>query len=141
MRGILSAWSQLLGVFLVSLSSKQGVLTAHASLSGKHICTFRRLEGLRTENPVKRALEDIRKDIRELLGISAEVELVFDQNFDWVGDRDMFVITVILFTARNREVKRVKKLKNLPLRESHLLPSSAGPQTGRPTQLANAEDS
>ena len=76
MRGILKAWSQLLGAFHVSLSCEQGFMTARASFTGEPICTFRRILGLRTEDPFKRALEDIRKDIKEFLGISAQVELL-----------------------------------------------------------------
>ena len=140
MRGILKAWSQLLGVFLASLSCEQGFMTARASFTGEPICTFCRLSGLKSEDPFKRALEDIRKDIKKFLGISAQVELILDESWGVMEDRDMFIIETPS-TARIQRDKQVKKLKNLPLQKLPLLPSPAGPQTGISSQLVNAEDS
>ena len=116
MRAILKAWSQLLGAFLVSLSCEQGFMTARASDTGEPICTFRRVSGLKSEDPLKRALEDIRKDIKKLLGISAQVELILDESWGVVEDRDMFIIETPS-TARIQGHKQVKKLKNLPLQK------------------------
>ena len=116
MRAILKAWSKLLGAFLVSLSCEQGVTTARAALTGEPICTFRRLSGLRSEDPFKTALEDITEAIKKIPGISANVELILDESWGVIEDGDMFVIKTPS-TARIQGHKQVKKLKNLPLQK------------------------